>query len=372
MQRVIVIQRVLPHYRVSFFCGLQEDLKSSGIEFFLIYGQEHPNTVPKTVNLVQPWAKRIENTYLNLGRSRMVWQPCLHLLKGADLVIVEQANTLLLNYILLLYRKVEGFKLAFWGHGRNMQARNWPSEKLKRFLINKVDWWFAYTGLTAGIVEASGFPAEKITVVQNAIDTQEFRRELNGISEEEIRSKRAQLGITSYCIGLYCGGMYPDKRLGFLIDACKEVRLKCPEFHLVVIGDGPEQGIVQNAAGTCEWIHYVGPKFGVERALYFKMSKAFLMPGLVGLAILDAFTAGIPIFTTDIPIHSPEISYLQNGKNGFMTSPVVEEYAESVAAYLTSSDLQEIVKSAALEAGLSYTIKDMVSRYRAGIIEWLR
>jgi L-malate glycosyltransferase len=39
-----------------------------------------------------------------------------------------------------------------------------------------------------------------------------------------------------------------------------------------------------------------------------------LMPGLVGLAVLDAFADGIPRVTTVIEYHSPEIEYLVPGR----------------------------------------------------------
>lgn len=46
------------------------------------------------------------------------------------------------------------------------------------------------------------------------------------------------------------------------------------------------------------------------------LARVFLMPGLVGLAILDAGAAGLPLVTTDYPWHSPEIAYLDPGVNG--------------------------------------------------------
>jgi exopolysaccharide biosynthesis WecB/TagA/CpsF family protein len=44
-------------------------------------------------------------------------------------------------------------------------------EKWKQIWLTKVDWWFAYNDLSAGIVRSLGYPEERITSVQNAIDT---------------------------------------------------------------------------------------------------------------------------------------------------------------------------------------------------------
>ena len=47
-----------------------------------------------------------------------------------------------------------------------------------------------------------------------------------------------------------------------------------------------------------------------------RMSKLFLMPGLLGLAVLDAEVMGLPVVTTRYPWHSPEIAYLRDGETG--------------------------------------------------------
>lgn len=63
-------------------------------------------------------------------------------------------------------------RIAFWGHGINFQAKaNSPGNRLKLLNLKHVDWWFAYTQCVADLVHDAGFPRDRITVVQNAIDT---------------------------------------------------------------------------------------------------------------------------------------------------------------------------------------------------------
>ena len=82
---------------------------------------------------------------------------------------------------------------------------------------------------------------------------------------------------------------------------------------------------------------YRGPVFGDETAAdLLRQSTLLLMPGLVGLAVVDSFATGCPLVTVDLPFHSPEIEYLENGVNGVClpagTTPTA--YAEAVVELL--------------------------------------
>ena len=234
---------------------------------------------------------------------------------------MEQANRLLVNYLLLAAHRLLRCKLAYWGHGRNLQAAGSPParERIKRRLAGAVDWWFAYTRLSGDTVAAAGFPRGRITVVQNSVDTRGLQEAVRATDAAQRSMLKAALDIPTDDVGIYCGGMYGHKKLDFLLAACREVHARVPGFHMILVGDGPMQGTVERAARSHPWIHYVGSKFGPERGPYFAISRVMLMPGLVGLAIIDSFAAGTPIFTTDAPVHSPEIAYLENGVNGIMT-----------------------------------------------------
>jgi glycosyltransferase involved in cell wall biosynthesis len=369
--KVTIIQRVLPHYRLPLYRFMAQELYRSGVEFQLIYGQEYSGTVPRTVPIEDLWGTRIRNRYFSVASHQLVWQPCLKALRNSDFVIFEQANSLLVNYWLLVKRRLGvSPRLAYWGHGRNLQTdhRDSLSEQLKRMLICGVDWWFAYTEVSAATVTAAGFPREKITVLNNAVDTNSLRLAIEGITVDELNVLRVQLGLTDGPVGLYCGGMYANKKLEFLLDACREIRRRVPSFQMIFVGDGPDQAQVELAAVENDWIKYVGPKFGNERAGYFGLADVFLMPGLVGLAILDSFAAGVPIFTTEIPIHSPEIAYLRGRENGFISSFSVQAFTDSVVNYLASSAPEKMNVVAACKASAeSYSIENMGYRFVSGI-----
>jgi glycosyltransferase involved in cell wall biosynthesis len=371
MKKVLIIQRLLPHYRIDFFNKLKFTLAARGVELSLVYGKD-PRAQKKDEADLE-WATYIDNKEITIGSTSVFWQPCLPYLAGKDLVIVEQANKNLINYLLLVRRMFSGQKIAYWGHGRNRQAdANDMRNRFKKAFLNQCDWWFAYTSKVKDYLVGNSFPEEKITTVQNAIDTTQLSQLYASLTEADLDVIRVQTGITSGNIALYVGGLYKEKRIEFLIEACDLVRTVVKDFHLIVVGAGPDAGLVKEAIATREWLHYAGPKFGIDKVKYFKLSKLFLMPGLVGLAVLDSFALQTPIITTDYPFHSPEIEYLENGVNGIISENTVQSYARSVINLLQDHNQRKrLMEGCRFSAG-QYTLDQMVSNYANGILTCLK
>ena len=237
---------------------------------------------------------RSGNRYIRILGRTVIWQPCLKSLRSCDLVVVEQASKLLVNYPLLAWRRFGGPHVAWWGHGVNLDSGSASrlGEDVKRRLARRADWWFCYTEGTARLVEGFGVPRDRMTVVQNAIDTQEIRRYRSEMSDEQLAATRAELGIGDGPVGVYVGSLYTSKRIPYLIEASDQIRGKLPGFHLIVIGDGPDRPFLEGAASTRPWVHVLGMRTGAEMVRYAALGSVILNPGLVGLSVLDAFAAG--------------------------------------------------------------------------------
>ncbi len=373
MKNITIIQRVLPHYRVQLFEQLHRLLLEHDVNMTLIYGQHKQGTVPETVPVEYDWAMYVPNKYINVMDVELVYQKLPASLNKSDLVIIEQANRLLSNYLLLLKRFFNGFKVAYWGHGLNFQTKGtgWFKVKLKMLMLTNVDWWFAYTKLSANIVVSGGFSENRISILNNSIDNKAFTQALNKVSDEEVSNLCKSLGIQGDHVCLYCGGLYAEKQIDFLIQSSVLMRNVNPEFELIVIGSGPEQEKVEIASKKYAWFHYVGPKYGDDKASYFKAAKLLLMPGPVGLVILDSFISRKPLITTDIPGHGPEISYLDNGQNGLCSSFDEVEYANEVNNCLSDNALYAVLVQGCEIGASEYTMKKMVQNFKDGIMDCL-
>lgn len=371
MAEVAIVQRVLTHYRAPFFDGLRDELGSRGIELRLLVGQTVGAEATKGDTVTLPWAETIQNRYVSLGSKRVVWQPALQRVSSADLVIVEQASRLLLNYALLAWQRLGGPKVAVWGHGRNFQVHtaSRAGEWAKRRWTRAAHWWFAYNELSATHLRQLKLPEDRITSVQNAIDTRELQDFAAAIRPEDHEQARAAHGIASDSVGVYVGGMYAEKRLPFLVASADRIRDRVPDFELVALGGGPDRSVLDEAAQSRPWLHVLGPTFGREKVVLLTLGKAMLMPGLVGLAILDAFALKVPLVTTDIDYHSPEIEYLEDGRNGLLVADADDPaaYADAVTRVLTDPDLQRRLVDGCEAAAKTYTLEAMVARFADGI-----
>jgi glycosyltransferase involved in cell wall biosynthesis len=186
-----------------------------------------------------------------------------------------------------------------------------------------------------------------------------------------MRALRKALPITDGPVGLYCGGMISEKRLGFIINACKQIKKKLPRFQMIFIGAGEESQIVEIEVAMNNWMHFVGPKLGKERVKFFKITDVLLMPGVVGLAILDSFAMKTPLITTDHSYHGPEIEYLKNYWNGLIIPDALESYSEAVVRALKSKNMIADLKQHCRESALKYTIDKMVRNFVDGVLKSL-
>ena len=181
------------------------------------------------------------------------------------------------------------------------------------------------------------------------------------------------MGIESDQIAVYTGSLTPLKRIDFLLDAAKRVRTDVSDFHLIIVGDGPLAALVEETAAEHPWIHWVGAKHEMEKVPYWALSKLLLMPGGVGLVVIDSFALGVPMVTTSNRLHGPEIDYLRDGENGIMVPQVdcVESYAAEVIGLLTNPGRMEHLKAGCLADAAEYSIEEMVQRFTDGVLSAL-
>ncbi|RZS58192.1 glycosyltransferase family 4 protein [Sphaerotilus mobilis] len=372
MKKVVILQHRLLHYRTGMFDQLRSACAEHNIDLMLVHGQATRREMIKRDEGNLPWAIKVQNKVWEVGARDVIWQPFPEQAKGADLVILMQESRILSNYPLLLSRLWGVRKVAYWGHGKNFQSQH-PSglrETWKNLLLKQVDWWFSYTCATTNIIESAGYRRENITQLDNAIDSEGFKKDLASWSDDEVIEGRKQLGIEQNApVGIFCGSLYPDKRLDLLISASDLIRQEIPNFNLLVIGDGPSMPELIEAKVTRPWIHLLGVQKGREKARYFRMSDVMLNPGLVGLHIVDAFCAGLVMITTDNAKHSPEVAYLTNKINGLMVSDNPAEYAASVASLLKNQLALAQMKSHALADSKRYTQENMIKRFTEGIVK---
>jgi L-malate glycosyltransferase len=372
MPKVTIIYRNIPQYRIEFYNLLREGLRNKNIELDLIYGDNPFKGREDSVDC--EWATFKKNNTLSLFKIYLIWQPCVKEVKHSDLVIVEQANKLLFNYYLILRKIFRNKKFAFWGHGLNMQlSKTNLFNRFKMTYINGASWWFAYTEGIKNFLIDRGVKMEKITVVQNAIDTKTLNELYHSIPLSEVDALKRQYGISEdEKVLIYCGALSKEKNIQFLLDTADELKSKGHKFKLLVMGNGPLLKAVQKAAEEKPWIVYTGPHFGRDKALYFRISDIFLLPGAMGLAILDSFAFETPMVTIKYNHHGPEFEYVIDDYNAIIAENNIGDYTYKIGSLLNNPEKMEMLKKAAGLMIQKYNIQSMVDNFIDGIEKALK
>jgi glycosyltransferase involved in cell wall biosynthesis len=238
-------------------------------------------------------------------------------------------------------------------------------------LLSKVDWWFAYTAVTRDYLMSKKITRDQITIVNNAVEDK-LSVHLQHHDTTARTDARNGLGLSGNNIALFCGGLYKQKRIEFLLQAAKLIRTKIPDFELLIVGEGPDRPLVEQAAASNSWIHYAGAIHGPAIAQYWHAAKVLLMPGLVGLVIVDGFIARCPIVTTRYPYHSPEIAYLEHGFNGVVTADNIESFSAAAIQLLEDNDALDILRLGCAQSADNYTLDKMVENFAQGIESCLK
>lgn len=361
---ILVVQRRLTHYRLPFFETLRTQCRAAGIRLRLAHGVGTNQELGKADSGDLPWSEKLDTRYFLSGR--LCWQPYRHLLRDVDMVVVTHENKLINNlFTQYLNHKV---RLGLWGHGANLQGNpNDLRERFKRVAARRADWWFAYTDMSLPLVQSSGFPADRTTVLNNAIDTGELARQFAAVTPEKLAKLKTEIGLRGGQTGLYLGSLYGEKRVDFMLTAAQAIKAKVPGFEFLIVGSGEDRPKVESFCQQHEWAHYLGVKKGQDKADVLALANIIINPGLVGLGILDSFVCGVPMVTTDCRLHSPEIAYLENGINGLMTSDALEPYVDAVSMLLSTPRRLGELRAGCLQSASKYTVDNMARNFVEGV-----
>ena len=357
-KRVAIIHPWFPNYRAAFFSELLQLAGEQNMQIDVFYGQTPPEWAARSDATSSTYAEELPTRFTRLG-GKIIITKSLRSLKSKgnyDLVIVEHAVRNLETYRLLCNRHQP---VAFWGHGRTYSSESSGlQEKFKRWLSKRGTWFFAYTTGGAEAVIAGGFPRDRVTAVQNAVASEKWAAE----------NTRGGVWPPGRRVALYIGGLDGPKRIDFLLAAAELAHSNDSRFELIVAGDGAGREQVEDAAHRYSWLTYVGRVVGQEKASLLSSADVLAIPGSVGLVAVDSFVGGVPIVTTDWPLHGPEFEYLIDGVNAVVAANSLEAYAETLNEVLSDrAFLQRLRAGCAVAAG-TYTVENMASRFMRGLV----
>ena len=325
MKALLISNRIF-HYRVEVYNYFRKEFLKHRIQFEVLSDE------------IQQGTERVDFPLHILPRTYPSYRRKINAI-GPDLVIffLHLKNTSV--FPLYLYCRRKKIRTIFWGHGINLGT---PENRIKQLFYNylhrKSDAILLYAPDQLKFIRPEFHP--KTHIAYNTINF----HSLPAIdsSKEELREK---YGLTFRTIVLFCGRVTKNKRVDLLIDMF--VQSENRSIGLLIVGGGlseEDQARVEQQ----ENIIYFGAVYEpFQVSELHKLSDIFVIPGKCGLGINTAMHWGLPVLTTDV-IHAPEICYLKDGVNGFITRDM-QELAEKIELLAGDQKLRQSLSEKARE-----------------------
>ncbi len=203
-------------------------------------------------------------------------------------------------------------------------------------------------------------PEEKLRVIYNGIDCDNFSPKLRELHRTPIREK---LFIPAQAtVFLFVGSGFDRKGVRQLLAAFASIPDK--QIHLIIVGKDRKQNIYERQAkalGINERVHFCGPQRDVRP--YYGAADAFVLPTLyepLSNAVLEALASGLPVVTST---RCGAAELITPGVNGFVCDALdVDALALHMAALLDPV-LRDSASRAARTSVQHLTLRDMSNRY---------
>ncbi len=188
-----------------------------------------------------------------------------------------------------------------------------------------------------------GIKEDNISVISDGVDTSAFR-------PMDKRRLRAKLNLPDSFLILYVGSLFKLKRVDWLIKASSRLS-KDFEFHVVLVGDGPERQELEKLVeqmGLQDRVTFIGtvlhdevPEFTAASDVFVLCSETEGLPKCVR----EAMSCGIPVVASKVG-GLPEL--ITNGVNGYLFDDEIEleRYLRQI---ITSPDLRQLMGAKTLE-----------------------
>src|SRR5881398_3185834 len=142
----------------------------------------------------------------------------------------------------------------------------------------------------------TGWGVENVCAVNQGVNTTDFFP-----SPDDTAATRAELELpASRRLLLYVGRLAKEKNTSLLFRAFAQLNGNGPQdFHLLVIGDGPERGDLAELQARCPnvtWMRYCTDSADLAR--YYRAADLFVHPGTqetFGLVALESQACGTPV-----------------------------------------------------------------------------
>ena len=266
---------------------------------------------------------------------------------------------------------------AFWEDAAVDQgtAREWgPRYRLTRALetraLQRAD---AVTTICDGLrgdMLKRGIPADKITVIPNAVNLSQFR--FTATADPELMQ---EFGLTRGNTLGFAGSFYAYEGLDILLRAMPRVRHAVPQARLLLLGGGPQETELRALAahlGLQDVVHFTGRVPHSEMTRYYSAMDVMVYPRVsrrltdlvTPLKPLEAMAMGKLVVASDVGGHR---ELIRDGYNGHLFPAGSDEaLARCLIGLLkTPETWHEVIANGRAYVASERTWQTSVEHYRA-------
>lgn len=372
---VALLQRYLPHYRLSLFQKLHRQSRFRWELFFDQHGGlDWSGLAPDSYGELRIHPAQNRNLFAGLS-----YQSGLRITRDeCAAIMLDLGWTLLSNPKYLLEAKLKGVGRVGWSKGIPQISRQKSKLRLayERFIIGHCDALVVYGQMSREYFRGLGYPDERIFVAQNCVDTTAIIADrTRAIAEGQ--QLRTQLGLDSRPVVGYLGKMAPFKQVDRIVAAFDRARHDGMEAVLVLAGNGSARSAIeQQIAGSPfnKDIHLiVDVPIGAE-AGYFQLFDLYASFAQGGLGILEAMAHGRPVLST--PERYPETELLEENETAFLSEDFsVDGFGHRMAEAIANGTLRSDVgrraeKRVAAEATQELMVEAIDQAVERALVRW--
>ncbi|GIK83286.1 MAG: hypothetical protein BroJett024_43910 [Alphaproteobacteria bacterium] len=190
-----------------------------------------------------------------------------------------------------------------------------------------------------------GIPADKVTVIPNAVDIEKFPV----LRDVDVELERA-LGLEGCDVVGFCGSFYGYEGLDLLIDALRQIIGGRPSTKLLLVGGGPQDAALREQArarGLADRVVFTGRVPNSEVNRYYSLIDVLAFPRrsmrltelVTPLKPLEAMAQGKVLVASDVGGHR---ELIESGRTGLLfAAGDVNALAHCVLRLLADASLRD-------------------------------
>ncbi len=215
---------------------------------------------------------------------------------------------------------------AFWedaavDHGTTTEGslRYRLTRRLETHALRNADHVFTICEGLRGDIVARGIPAQKVTVIPNAVDIDAF-----DVGGEPDQALKAQLGLAGCDVVGFIGSFYAYEGLDLLLQSLPALLAQRPEVRVLLVGGGPQDAALKAQArslGLADKVVFTGRVPHKEVQRYYDLVDVLAYPRhsmrltelVTPLKPLEAMAQGRLLVASDVGGHKELIRHNETG-----------------------------------------------------------